>query len=282
MRSFVNDVYLVDSGEGRFALKIYRHGRWSVEEVCWEQDLLRSSVAAGLAVAAPVPLVDGRLAGEVTYPEGQRPYALSVWVEGTKPQPPYTDALYRDFGELIAGFHAVGDGFSSSYPRRSFELGRDFGDPLAEVLDRLHGQPAERQVVADLGVEARQHLADFGAQGADWGVCHGDVTLDNIHLTASGPVLHDFDLARPGWRLGDFTGVRATPHWKVFAAGYAQRRELDAADSALPWMQVVDLIANLRFHLVQKPMILGTESLSEGWVDRELESLRTLAGELLA
>lgn len=148
------------------------------------------------------------------------------------------------------------------------------------VLERLDS-PAEQRVVSYLVAEARQRLADLGGQGAEWRVCHGDVSLDNVHLTAGGLVLHDFDRARPGWRVGDLTGVRATPHWEAFVAGYIQRRELRAADlAALPWMRVVDLVANLRFHLVQKPAALGTEILSEGWVDRELQSLRDLS-ELL-
>lgn len=94
VRSFVNDVYLVITAAGRFALKVYRHGGWLVEEVAWEQDLMTSLIAAGVAVTSPVPLVDGRLAGQATYPEGPRPFALTAWVEGSKPRGSFTDELY--------------------------------------------------------------------------------------------------------------------------------------------------------------------------------------------
>lgn len=33
-----------------------------------------------------------------------------------------------------------------------------------------------------------------------WGVCHGDVSLDNVLLTSEGLALHDFDLSAEGWR----------------------------------------------------------------------------------
>lgn len=283
VRSFVNDVYRVDTVTGPFALKIYRHGGWSPDEVAWEQGLISHAAEAGAPVVAPVALSDGRLAGEVPYPEGVRPFALSPWVPGRKPRPPFTDEVYRAFGEVIGQFHAAGDTFRSAHSRRPFELGRDLDDSLAGVLEQLSEQPADRRIITDLAAHARGRIADLGQQGADWGICHGDVTMDNIHVTDQGVVLHDFDLAREGWRVGDLTGVRTTPHWDAFADGYTQRRELRTADlAALPWLQVVDLVSNLHFHLVRKPATRGTESLTEGWVDRELDSLRRLGADLLS
>lgn len=125
VRSFVNDVYRVDTVTGPFALKIYRHGGWSPDEVAWEQGLISHAAEAGAPVVAPVALSDGRLAGEAPYPEGVRPFALSPWVPGRKPRPPFTDEVYRAFGEVIGQFHAAGDTFRSAHSRRPFELGRD-------------------------------------------------------------------------------------------------------------------------------------------------------------
>jgi Ser/Thr protein kinase RdoA (MazF antagonist) len=45
--------------------------------------------------------------GELEAPEGSRPFALTEYAEGTKPQPPASDELYRDFGRLIGRFHAA-------------------------------------------------------------------------------------------------------------------------------------------------------------------------------
>ncbi|GAA4996045.1 hypothetical protein GCM10023317_25480 [Actinopolymorpha pittospori] len=49
-----------------------------------------------------------------------------------------------------------------------------------------------------------------------------------------------------------------------------------------PWFRVISGIFDLRFHLVDKPAMRGTGSLSEGWVDHGLDGLRSAASELLA
>jgi hypothetical protein len=57
---------------------------------------------------------------------------------------------------------------------------------------------------------------------------------------------------------------------------------LSAVDvAAIGWFDVIGRIFNLRFHLYDKPLIRGAESVGEGWADRELAGLRKAAGELL-
>ncbi|SNT65584.1 hypothetical protein SAMN05421812_12433 [Asanoa hainanensis] len=59
-------------------------------------------------------------------------------------------------------------------------------------------------------------------------------------------------------------------------------RPLGAEDlAALPWFTVRALITNLHFHLVDKPAFRGTDSIGEGWAERELGALRAAAGRLL-
>ncbi|MBE1609979.1 phosphotransferase [Actinopolymorpha pittospori] len=70
VRSFVNDVYEVRAGDRlRYVLKVYHHGGWSPEEVRWEQELVAHVAASGVAVAEPVPLVDGRLSARSRHPK---------------------------------------------------------------------------------------------------------------------------------------------------------------------------------------------------------------------
>lgn len=107
--------------------------------------------------------------------------------------------------------------------------------------------------------------------------------MDNVLRSSAGLVLHDFDLTREGWRVGDLVRVRSTPHWPAFAEGYTRRRDLPEPDLAeLPWLQVVGSISNLHFHLVQKAAFRGTESLSEGGVEHELAILRRLKASLVS
>lgn len=102
VRSFINDVYRVKAAEGSYALKIYGADRFNVDEVRWEQHLVRHLVDHGLPVARTVDLCSGDCVGTLDAPEGVRPFALTRWAPGTKPRPPWTDDLYRRFGILLA------------------------------------------------------------------------------------------------------------------------------------------------------------------------------------
>jgi Ser/Thr protein kinase RdoA (MazF antagonist) len=287
IRSLVNDVYAVTSCGQRYALKLYRRtqdpGATDLDEVCWEQDLAARLAAAGVTTAAPVACRDGQLAGVVAAPEGPRPYALTKWARGRKPQPPVDDDLYRAFGRTLARFHRVAAGVVSDHHRRPFDVSADLDARLPDVLARLSAD--DRAVVGALAEAARAGLA-AAAPALTSGVRHGDVTLDNVHRDGAVVHLHDFDLAGPGWLAADFTGVHATGHWQAFLDGYTGHsantgRPSPADLAALPWLRIVALIANLRFHLVDKVALRGSESVHEGWVDRELTSLRELAHTLV-
>ena len=147
-------------------------------------------------------------------------------------------------------------------------------EPLQAIMPYLAGH-ADR--ITALAGRARQQLS---TRELSWGIRHGDVTLDNIHRTGRGLVLHDFDLAGPGWLAGDLTGVHATQYWHAFAAGYAAVRVLPEL-SILPWLEVCALIGNLRSHVIGKPQNHGLESLTEGWVVRELARIDELHTQLL-
>ncbi|GAA1634443.1 phosphotransferase enzyme family protein [Kribbella alba] len=279
LRSLVNDVYEVGTEGGRYVLKLYRSAGWTPSEVHWEGDLSAHLDRSGLVVPQVQPLADGSPVGLLDAAEGTRPFILSSFVVGTRPQPPFDDELYRSFGQLVAGFHDAADTFTSSHQRRPSDLRRRLDEPLALILPLLPED--ERELLSALANAVRDQIELYAGQ-LSWGVCHGDVTLDNVLLTDRGLALHDFDLSAEGWRAADFVGVAATPHWDAFAAGYAAKRALTDVDTAaIPWLMVAASIFNLRFHLHDKPLIRGRESIGEGWAANELASLRKAARELL-
>lgn len=277
-RSLVNDVYEVVGRGGRWALKVYRQSgaarAWSLDEVVWEQELVLALLLHGFRAPRPVRLAAGELVGQLDAPEGPRPYALTEWVQGTKPSPPWTDDLYREFGQLTARFHSIAAAHRSARPRRgtgSFEGLSVATEQVVAALDDAD----DRGLIEERAAEATAALTRLTHAGMTWGVCHGDVTLDNVHRSAAGLVLHDFDLSGPGWLADDLTGVFATSHWPAFEEGYRTLRELTPADlEALPWFGIASRVTNLRFHLVDKVQLRGVESRSEGWVQRELTGLR--------
>lgn len=277
-RSLVNDVYEIDAGADRFAFKLYQQSSAerarSADEVAWEQELVRELRRTGFGAPRPVALLNGDSVGQLSAPEGPRPFALTEWVEGGKPSPPWSGDLYRDFGSLIARFHSAAEWFTSERNRRPIDPPAALNQAVEEVVLRLPRVEDQRLVAARAGLATRQ-LGSLAEADMTWGVRHGDVTLDNVHRVGGDLVLHDFDRSGPGWLAADLTGVRATVHWPAFLDGYLGLRSLSSADlAALPWLRIADLISNLRFHLVDKSLIRGVESRSEGWVERELASLR--------
>lgn len=259
LRSLVNDVYELTAPGGRFVLKLYRAGGRSAAEIRWETALAAHLLAAGLAVPRPVPLVDGTDVGVLPCPEGDRPYVLTEHVDGAKPDA--TDDLYRDFGGLVARFHITAAGLPPRAPRER---------PVDGLLPHL--SPADAEMIEELGTTARDWLS---RATLTYGTCHGDVSLDNLLVTSSGLVLYDFDLAGHGPLAADLTGVAATQHWEAFLAGYTAVAPLTPEDlAAIPHLTVVGRIANLWFHLVDKPGFRGAESRDEGWAARELAALR--------
>ncbi len=281
VRSFVNEVYEVLTPAQRFVLKLYHHGGWTVDEVGWEAELVDHLVASGVPVAPVVPMASGQPVGELAAPEGIRPFLLSEYVEGRKPQKPFDDDLYRMYGRLLARLHEAGDTFRTDRYRRPFGMSLALDEPLKRVLTALVDQPDNRRLVEDLGAVARTRLTELADQ-MDWGIRHGDVTMDNVHRTDAGLVIHDFDLANVGWRVADLGSCLTTPFAEAFLAGYTDLRAIGTADmEALPWLRVVESIENLAFHLTEKAAWRGTETLREGWVEDGLAELRASANQLM-
>lgn len=280
VRSLVNDVYAIETDDGRHALKLYRQvdapRAWSFDEVRWEQQLVGELLRSGLRVPTPVALLNGGLVGRLDAPEGLRPFVLTRWIPGSKPVPPPSDDLYRSFGMSTAQFHTAAQGLVSPVVRRPVDPVEELPNTAEEVVVALEDVD-DRALVQRSTEWAGRQLEGLVPSGMTWGVRHGDVSLDNVLETDGELSLHDFDRAGPGWLAADLTGVRATDHWPAFLAGYTESRGLTPEDlRAIPALQVVALIANLRFHLVDKPLVFGSESRGEGWVDRELASLRDL------
>jgi Ser/Thr protein kinase RdoA (MazF antagonist) len=278
IRSLVNDVYHLTSPDDSYVFKLYRAGGHEPAEIRWEAELATHLSSAGLAVPQVMPRADGSEVGLLEAAEGARPYILSTFVSGTKPRPPFTDELYRSFGELMATFHDAADTFRPTHPRRPANLGNRLTEPLAEITPHL--AQADRDLLARLANAVQEHFAQH--DGQTLGICHGDVSLDNLLIDDDGLTIHDFDLSAEGYRAADFTGVATTEHWDSFVDGYTSKRRIPPDDlAAIPYLQVVGGIFNLRFHLRDKPLIRGSESINEGWADGELDALRQAAAGLL-
>jgi Ser/Thr protein kinase RdoA (MazF antagonist) len=275
VRSFSNDVFRIDADDQSYALKIYGAGRFTADEVRWEQQLAHELASTGLPVAADVALTSGDSVGTLDAPEGQRLFALTEWVPGDKPQPPWSNALYRTVGASLARLHLGADSFTSSYPRQSVRR----GDEPKQVVAALDGCSDRKHLVQRTATAAQTELERLASRGLQWGIRHGDPSLDNIHVDEGNALyFYDLDLAGHGWQVEDLAGALSTEFADPFLEGYVSERPLPAGDlEALPWLRILGHIDNLKFHLIDKPAAMGSSTLSEGWVDRGFEGLANAA-----
>jgi Ser/Thr protein kinase RdoA (MazF antagonist) len=225
LRSLVNDVYELATDDTRYVLKLYQHGWREAGEIRWETGLSAHLRSAGVLAPTVVPLLDGDTVGLLGTPEGPRAFTLSTYVEGSKPQQPFTDELYAAFGAQLAAFHNAAGNYKSEYYRRPADVAHRLDEPLEQILAVDN---SEENLLRSLADAVRNNLAQYSKAGT----CHGDVTMDNVLLTEQGLLLLDFDLAAVGPLAADFTGVATTPHWEAFKAGYSSRRAITAEDEA--------------------------------------------------
>lgn len=102
------------------------------------------------------------------------------------------------------------------------------------------------RVVHQVSRAARNHLLPL-LPDFDWGICHGDVSLDNVHMMPGGQItLYDFDLSCYGWRTWDVCnalGYASAEHQDAFLQGYRSVRPFSANElAAVPYFVVVDVI----------------------------------------
>lgn len=243
IRRFVNDVYLIAGQDTRYIFKVYRPAWRDAAAILWEIDLLDHLSGHGAPVATAIPRADGRSITVIQAPEGERYGVLFEFAEGRKPEEPFTADLYYRFGFAAALVHDRSTDFVSLYPRRSLDLATLIDEPLSALEPYLSSRPEERAYVESLAARLRAGITNLATAALDWGVCHQDMTLDNVHVTPDNRIVfYDFDSGGPGWRSLDFQGIydsamyNQNGHWDAFLRGYSEVRRPSAADlEAIPY-----------------------------------------------
>lgn len=221
----VNDVVAVVAAQGDFALKLYHRNR-TVSAVQWEVDLVTHLQSHGVPVAQPVSGRTGNVVNLVV--AGQpRVAVLYVWAPGTRPSPSHE--TYSLLGEAAALIHRAADDFAPSPVRESYDSAVLVDDQLDRMQHLL--VPAGRwQAATALGERLKSRLA---VSSLDWGICHMDLSLDNVHV-AERLTVFDFDSAGTSWRAIEPAGVLrfSAAYFQTWLAGYRTARPFTQEDEA--------------------------------------------------
>jgi Ser/Thr protein kinase RdoA (MazF antagonist) len=287
LRSYTNDVYAVDSSDGRFVLKVYGQGWRSGPEIRYEVALIRHLQANGLPIAGPVANGDDDAVKEIGTQDERRHAVLYEYAPGVKPRPPFTPRLYHAFGRAVARMHALSDDFVTEYPRSPLDLNHLIDEPLALAAPHF-ATAEEREVLADLSGRVKKRIIELSSGRLDWGPIHGDATLDNLHVTADGEVfLYDLDSGGPGWRAADLQGWAANSteyreKWEAFQRGYFNIRPLTPADLlAAPYLSIAWEIWGIRIDLERRVLRQGQQR-TQAYLREQLSLIRERARTLLS
>ena len=159
-------------------------------------------------------------------------------------------------------------------------------DRPLQLITSLNIDDVARDTLAAIGAFLRERITELAHRGLDRGACHGDLTFDNVHITASGEtVWYDFDSGGPGWRAIDLQGwALASPErradWRAFLDGYRSVRPLGDHDIATaPYMWLARVFWGIGVDLERRVLGEGEERM-RAWLTARCaaltEAIRTM------
>lgn len=233
-----NDVIAVTTAQDKFALKLY-HAKSRPAEVQWELDLVAHLLQNGAPVVKPIPGHHGYL--ETFVVDGQeRVTALFEWAPGEKPKPERD--TYVLLGKAAAQIHQAADTFTSSLPREAYDATKLIDTQLN--LMKAHLIEAERwEEMVALGERMNRVIAN---PALDYGICHMDLTLDNVHRDGDSLTVFDFDSSGESWRALEPHGIlrSSAEYFQAWLEGYRTIRPFNELDERA--VAAFGIIGNLR------------------------------------
>ncbi|MBA3723496.1 MAG: phosphotransferase [Candidatus Levybacteria bacterium] len=217
--TLANYAISVTTPTGRFALKLYNPASRTAAEVQWEIELTLHLLQKGVPVAKPVRSKNGYV--ETIQGDGlDRTAVLFAWAPGEKPQA--GPGTYILLGKAAAQIHQAADGFTSLLSREKYDVTVLIDEQLQLMKDPLI-ESNQWSRVKDLGNRMKQILAN---PHLDRGVCHMDLTLDNIHIDGDRITVFDFDSAGESFRAIEPYGVLkfSEKYFKSWLEGYRSIR----------------------------------------------------------
>jgi Ser/Thr protein kinase RdoA (MazF antagonist) len=205
----------------------------------------------------------------------ERPTVLFEWLPGQKTRGSHKN--YITEGKLAAQIHNAADSFTSNLPREVYDAQELIDEQLARMRQMLISAGCWEEVY-DLGVRLKQRIQN---PDLDYGVCHMDLTFDNIHLQPDGSMMvFDFDSAGTCWRAYEPYGVllNSREYLESWLKGYRTKRKFSVADEkAVYAFAVIGDIRNTTWKLGLadssrgEPLLRESElgDVVDGWLAQE-------------
>lgn len=220
-----NDMIVVRAQDRKYALKLYNVQSRGVRDVQWEVELVNHLLSHNAPVVRPIRGKHGYVESFII--NGQKRAAvLFEWAEGEKPKP--SSETYAMIGKAAAQIHLAADSFHSDLPRTSYGAAVLIDDQLERMKGHLVAANRWQQMV-EMCDRLRRLLSN---RKLDWGVCHMDLTIDNVHLDEGKLAVFDFDSSAKCWRaLEPYKVLRQSrDYFDAWLRGYRSIRPFSQLD----------------------------------------------------
>lgn len=244
-RQSMSDVYLVDTRDASYILKVYLHGRHIRPEIEAEVSFLNDLLAGNVPVAAPLKNKDAEYLNEINAPEGARYALLFDALPGNAPQETNLEHSHN-FGQLAGRLHQCADRLSrqgKAYKRWPLDEQYLIEEPLRCIGSFFPHRKKDLDYLKDLGGDLIAELnRNLSRASPEYGLCHGDLHTGNARFDQHGQLtLFDFDSCGYGWRAIDIgvyhvsydwqdlspeTRRKKARFWAAFVEGYNEERRL--------------------------------------------------------
>jgi Ser/Thr protein kinase RdoA (MazF antagonist) len=283
----MSDAYQIETPQVKYVLKIYQHGRHSLDAIRDEVEFINDLLAQGITVAAPVQDQEAAYVNELAAPEGARAAVLFEFIEGESPREVNLDHS-REFGRLAGRIHRTADLLDRKYARRQLDEIYLVQEPLRRMRPWMEHRIGDWEYLQGLGNElVRELLGLLPKESPAYGMCHGDLHTGNARVASDGSLrLFDFDSCGYGWRaldigiyhvsfdwmdLSEKTRRKKKRFWEAFLEGYATERslnenELKANRFCLPLRHFELMGATIRYWAPQ----IGSDWINDEYFDRHL------------
>ena len=236
----LSDVYLIQTQSEQYILRISHHHWRSRGEVYFELEFLAFLQQCGLPISAPLPTHTGRLAVELSAPEGMRYAALFRRAPGDVLMGDLDQEHGRLLGQTLAHMHQASHEFRSSHYRPPLDSDLLLRRSLTTIEPFLGDRPDDWQYLCERVAAIEEMMVRLADQSPLRVVCWGDPHSGNVHFLNRRPTLFDFDQCGYGLRAFDLAkflqvSLQAGLNKRnrdAFLAGYRQIVTLTAEEDA--------------------------------------------------
>lgn len=200
----MNDVYLVQDADTKYALRVWRKSYRDVDDVAYELDFLAFLQERGFNASVAVPQHDGSLYFKVATPEGPRAIAMYDWAPGRKFGEMLSEETAFQIGADFAKMHLLGLEHAGADHTFTSKTAKDYNICMPALLDFVYDRPDDLRDYPIIAANLDAKLDEMAAAGVPLGICHRDFHPSNVHVNDDGQITFlDFDAAGEDFLMQD-------------------------------------------------------------------------------